>query len=75
MKDLANDFLKENDNFPRNLVSTRKLLLNYKGAGDGKTIPKEPITSDGIIFAQNENVNKSKLGSPPNHAKTLAGIT
>ncbi len=77
MKDLENDFLKENNNFPRNLVSTQKLLLNYKGAGEGKTVSKEPLATDGILFAQNnENVNKSnRLGAPPDRAKTLAGIT
>jgi hypothetical protein len=32
MKDLENDYLKDRDNFPRDIVSTQSLLLNYKGA-------------------------------------------
>jgi hypothetical protein len=32
MKDLENDYLKDRDNFPRDIVGTQKLLLNYKRA-------------------------------------------
>jgi hypothetical protein len=73
MKELENDFLKNQDNFPRNLVSTQKLLLNYKGAGSKPTPSKGPAGSDGgVMFAQQGGAKPKPTADA---GKSLSGIT
>jgi hypothetical protein len=67
MKDLENDYLKERDNFPRNIVGTQNLLLNYKGA-ETSTPNRAQSSNDGILFAQQASTK------PKGDGKVHAGI-
>jgi hypothetical protein len=69
MKDLENDYLKDRDNFPRDIVGTQNLLLNYKGAevpNPGRT----QSSNDGVLFAQ----QTSTKPKPTRDGRMHAGI-
>jgi hypothetical protein len=67
MEDLENDYLKDRDNFPRDIIGTQNLLLNYKGAETIAPSKAQP-TNDGVLFAQQTSAKPKGTGDGKTHA-------
>ena len=55
IEELENDYTKENDNYPRNMVKSYQFLNEYKQWNPRDTVPE----SSGVEFSQQGNNNKS----------------
>ena len=55
IKEIENDYTKDNDNYSRNMVKANQLLNEYKQWKQRATLPE----SSGVAFSQQGNNNKS----------------